>query len=268
MQRRAPAAGNLRRQRAAGPGGAARHGRSADLAHLRCIHTAGGYARRTLASQPPSRWGRRSPRIDVSPVASIGLPEDSGAPRGALLLFQSGADMFDDEDHLRGGRWGTVGRRGQGEARRRARRAGRFRGALSGRGQRRPHRRHRRQPVHPPADPVRHPAPERHLRHRQRGGARAGEPLCRARSAARAGHRHHRPALRLRPGAPGASVPQAARRRQRAEPEAGHHGPRHRPGVRGQVRPPRNPGHRSPPGRMRPSAADRAGRAAPTGCWR
>ena len=59
---------------------------------------------------------------------------------------------------------------------------------------------------------------------------------------ARAGHRHDRPDLRLRPRPPGASVPQAARRGQREEPEDRDHGARHRSGVRGQVRSPRRCG--------------------------
>ena len=79
--------------------------------------------------------------------------------------------------------------------------------------------------------------------------------------------RHDRPALRLRPRAPGPSVSQAARRGERAEPEARHHGAGHRPRLRGQVRAPRHPGGRPAAAGMRPGAARRRGWSAPTGCW-
>ena len=109
--------------------------------------------------------------------------------------------------------------------------------------------------------PVRHPPPAGHLRRRQRRGARPGDLLRRAGPARGARHRHDRPDLRLRPRPPGASVPQAARRGEREEPEDRHDGTRHRSGLRGQVRPPRRAGHRSPASRLCPLAAGGAGGA-------
>ena len=124
-----------------------------------------------------------------------------------------------------------------------------------------PHGRHRRHPVHPAADPLRHSPPARHLRGGQRRGARARDLLRRAGPARRAGHLDRRQDLRVRPRPPGASLPQAARRREREEPEARDHGTRHRPGLRGQVRPPRHPCHRPPAPGVRPDAAGRPGAA-------
>ena len=83
---------------------------------------------------------------------------------------------------------------------------------------------------------------------------------------ASAGDRHHRPDVRLRPRPPGAALPQAARRRQREEPEDRHHRPRHRPGLRGQVRAAGHPGRRPPPARLRARRCSSTGWSAPTGC--
>ena len=55
-------------------------------------------------------------------------------------------------------------------------------------------------------------------------------------------------------------VSQAARRRQREEPEARHDRARDRAGLRGQVRPPRHPGRRPAAPRLRAAAARRPGR--------
>ena len=41
------------------------------------------------------------------------MPEDAGAPRGALLLFQTGADMFDAKTTcivVVGAQWGDEGK--------------------------------------------------------------------------------------------------------------------------------------------------------------
>ena len=69
--------------------------------------------------------------------------------------------------------------------------------------------------VHPAADPLRHPARADDLRHRQRRGARPRDALQGARRPDGAGRGHRGPALRVGAGAPGAAVPQAARRGQR-----------------------------------------------------
>ena len=168
--------------------------------------------------------------------------------------------MFDDRTTcvvVVGAQWGDEGK---GKARRRAGRAGRFRGPLSGRCQRRAHGRHRRH------------ASSSFDRSRQASCTRASPASsatesCSSRrtslpswTSCTSAASTPRAALRLGPGPSGPALPQAARCRQRAEPEAGHHRPRHRAGIRGQVRPPRHPGHRSPPCRVRRPSADRAGR--------
>ena len=210
----APAAGrHSGGQSSAGQGrGEGGHGRPAHLAD-----PAGDPHARGRAGNPVARGresGGQSARRELTfRAGSHTFARGFRSPaRGSFSLLW-GAHVR-RQDHLSGRRWGAVGRRGQRQAGGRAGGAGRPGRPLPGRRQCRPHRRDRRLPVHPPADPFRHPPQVGHLRSGQRRRPRAGDVLRRAGPARGAGHRYHRPDLRLRSGPPRPAVPQAARRRQ------------------------------------------------------
>ena len=114
--------------------------------------------------------------------------------------------------------------------------------------------------VRPAPDSVGHPASRRHLPHRQRRGRRSGGAVRRSRRAEGPRHRRRGPAVHQRPGAPHPAVPPRARRAQRGAARRAqdrHHLARHRPGLRGQDRPPRRaavrPHRRAGAGRARSS---------------
>ena len=103
--------------------------------------------------------------------------------------------------------------------------------------------------------------PRRHLHRRQRRGARAGDLLRRARSSSRSAASTPTGRMFVSDRAhlvlPYHKLLDAASEKSQKHR---HHRPRHRPGVRGQVRPARHPGHGPPPSRLRPRAAGRPGR--------
>ena len=156
-----------------------------------------------------------------------------------------------------------VGRRRQGQGHRPARRPRRLRGQVPGRQQRRPHRRHRRRELRPAPAAVGGALPARRAGHRQRRGDRPG-------GAARGDRRPGGPrrgllqAADLGRRAPDHAVPPGAGQGHRAVPGQlpdRHHRARHRPGLRRQDRPgrdprpgpvrPRHPGQEARPGAAR-----------------
>ena len=118
------------------------------------------------------------------------------------------------------------------------------RGALPGGAQRRPHARHRRSQDRAPPDPVGHPPPCGDLLHRQRrrpvaAGAAGGDGRARPRRRRAGGPSPDLGSLSAHP-----ALPRCARRGARGGAggrQDRHHRPRHRPGLRGQGRPPRDP---------------------------
>ena len=145
---------------------------------------------------------------------------------------------------------GPVGRRGQGQGHRPARGPRRLRGQVPGREQRRPHGRHRRRELRPAPAAVRGAVARRRPGDRQRRGDRPAGAAGRDRRAGRP-RRGLLQAARLGQRAPDHAVPPGAGQGHRAVPGQRadrHHRPRHRPGLRRQDRPDRDPR----PGPVRP----------------
>ena len=151
-----------------------------------------------------------------------------------------------------GGRRRPVGRRGQGQDRRLAVGARRRRRALPGRPQCRPYARHRRQDLQAVAAAVGRRAPGQARRHRQRRRRRSlGALSPRSTSSRRRASTvtPRQPAHRRERHADPAAAPRARPhpRGSRRRRQDRHHRARHRPGLRGQGRPPRHPRRRTSP---------------------
>ena len=259
------------RQPAARAGRGPARSRSGGSPGARCgvIHTPARRAGRPVARGGGASGARARDELTFDGAAHTFARGFRSPARGSFRCGVTGADMFDAQDHLRGGRRGPVGRRGQGQAGGRARRARRPGRALPGRRQRRPHGGHRRRPSSscarsPPASCI----PGR-LRRRQRCGARAGDLLRRARPARRA--RASTPTGRIFVSdrahlvLPYHKLLDAASEKSQKHR---HDGPGHRPGLRGQVRPPRASGSPICATSTAPARSWPTGWTAPTACWR
>ena len=139
-----------------------------------------------------------------------------------------------------------VGRRRQGQDRRLAVRAGRHRRPLPGRPQCRPHAGDQRHHLQALAAALRRGAAGEAVDHRQRCGARSARADRRDRTAqgtqgvsGHAGQSAHRREHAADPAA-ASRARRDPRIRQCGDPHR-HHAPRHRPGLRGQSRPARDP---------------------------
>ncbi len=137
-----------------------------------------------------------------------------------------------------------MGRRGEGQAHRPPRPRDAHGRALPGWPQRRPSHRRQRRGLRPPARAERDPLRPHHAHDRQRRGGGPGRAPRGARHAGRQGRRHLAPG-RERQRPPDHAVPPGARPGDRALPReerAGDDQARHRPGLRRQGLPRRDPG--------------------------
>ena len=217
------------------------------------MSSADGRTDRTAAIGLATRHAR------ISATARLGPPF-----RGGIHWCVIRGDQANGETRARnrGGR-DPVGRRGEGQAHRSPCPRDAHGRALPGRPQRRPPHRRPRPGLRPPARAERDPLRPHHARHRQRRRRGPGRAARGARHAGRQGRRHLPPG-RERQRPPDHAVPPGARPGDRALPRqerAGDDQARHRPGLRRQGLPGRDP--RAGP--LRPQDLPREARRRPQG---